>query len=136
MPRVGHTVFARIADGGDLAFDAAATEATRHQDGVHRVEQRTAAVTGTLDRFGVDVVDVDARTRLDAGVDQRFGQRLVRLGQVDILADEGHIDLALGILERVDHALPGAQIGARARMFSLWQTISSSIWSCSMAGIL
>jgi hypothetical protein len=81
-------------------------------------------------------VDVDLAAGVHAGMDQRFGQRLVGFGEVDVLADEGDVDLVLRVLERVDQRFQTDRSAALARMPSLWQTISSSIWSCSMAGIL
>jgi hypothetical protein len=65
-----------------------------------------------------------------------FGQRLVGFGEIDVLADEGDVDLVLRMFQRIDQLLPHRQVGGAARMPSLWQTISSIIWSCSMAGIL
>ncbi len=42
---------------------------------------------------------------------QRLGERLVRFGQVDVLADEGNIDLVLRVLERIDEPFPHRQVG-------------------------
>src|SRR5690606_16468524 len=60
--QVGHAVFTRIADGGDLAFGAALAEAAGHQNGVQVLE--LVGATG-FDVFGIDVLDVDLRTRVD-----------------------------------------------------------------------
>ena len=59
-----------------------------------------------LDLLGVDVVDVHARARVDAGVDERLRQALVGVLQVDVLADHGDVDLVVGMLERVHDPLP------------------------------
>ena len=64
-----------------------------------------------LQRLGVDVVDVDPRPRVDAGMDQRFRKRLVRLGQVDVLADHRDVDVLLRMLQRVDELLPRREVG-------------------------
>ena len=58
-------VLARVADRLDLAFDAALAEPARHE---HRVHALQAIDAVALDRFGVDVVDVDPAARVDAGV--------------------------------------------------------------------
>jgi hypothetical protein len=71
-----------------------------------------------------------------AGVAQRLVQRLVGVLQVDVLADEGDVDLVLGTLHALDDLAPSRRSAARARICSLWQTISSSICSCSIIGTL
>jgi hypothetical protein len=43
---------------------------------------------------------------VDAGVRQRFRQRLVRLCQVDVLANHCDPDRALGVLEAIDQPSP------------------------------
>ena len=64
---VGNVVLARIAYGGDLPLDAALAETAGDEHGIHAAQAVDAVA---LDRFGVDVVDVDLRARVDAGVDQ------------------------------------------------------------------
>ncbi len=46
---------------------------------------------------------------------QRLGQRLVRFGQVDVLADHRDVHAVLGMLERVDQRAPRRQLGGRRR---------------------
>jgi hypothetical protein len=53
---------------------------------------------------------------MDARVRQRLVERLVRIGQVDVLADHADRDFVLGMIERVEHALPLGQIGRRQRI--------------------
>jgi hypothetical protein len=48
---------------------------------------------------------------------QRFVQRLVRIGQVDVLADHRDIHLALRMLERLDDPVPLREV--RRRRFDL-----------------
>ena len=77
-------VLARVLRRQDLAFDAALAEAARHQD---RVEAcRGCATFVGVEVFGVDVLDLDPRVVVDAGVAQRLVERLVRVRQVDVLA--------------------------------------------------
>src|SRR6266404_2276904 len=47
---------------------------------------------------------------MDAGVLERLTERLVRILQVDVLADEGDIDLMLRMLLRLDDLAPGREI--------------------------
>src|SRR5690606_24005662 len=96
--------------GGYLAFGAALAEAARHQDGIEVLELVGAA---GFDIFGIDVFDVDLGTRMDARVYQRFGQRLVRFGEVDVLAHHADRERVLRVLERVDQVVPHGQVGRR-----------------------
>jgi len=48
-------------------------------------------------------------------VDQRLGQRLVRLGQVDVLADHRDAHRVLRAIERLDDPRPDGQVGGRRR---------------------
>ena len=105
---VGNAVLARQAHGLQLALDAALAEASRHQDRVHAAQ---AVDAFAFQHLGVDVVDVDLRARVHAGVGQRLGQRLVRFRQVDILADHRDVHFVLRMLERVDQLVPDAEVG-------------------------
>ena len=107
---IGNLVFARPAHRGDLAFDAALAEAAGHEDGVHARERMGAVF---LDVGGLDVVHVDARARLHAGVGQRLVQRDVAVLDLDVLADHGDVDLAVGIGLRGDHLFPLGEIRRR-----------------------
>src|SRR5581483_10270736 len=108
---VGNALLPGVADGGDLALGAALAEAARNEDRIHFLQRRDAAL---LDLLGVEVVDVDARAGVDAGVLQRLVQRLVGVLQVDVLADEGDVDFLLRVLERVHQLRPRGEVrGAR-----------------------
>src|SRR5690606_31267449 len=52
--KVGDLVFASVLNGGDLAFHATQTEATRNQNRVHAFQQ---AGTLVFDVFGVDITE-------------------------------------------------------------------------------
>ena len=56
---------------------------------------------------------------------QRLVQRLVRVLQVDVLADHRDVDLVLRVLQRVDELLPRREVGGAREDRSLWHTISS-----------
>ena len=56
---------------------------------------------------------------MNAGMDQRLGERLVGFRQPDVLAHHGNGDLMLRMLQRIDQAFPHRQIGCRRRKFEL-----------------
>src|SRR6185437_4734298 len=61
-----------------------------------------------------EVMDVDLGAGVDAGVAQRLVQALVRVLQVDVLADEGDVELVLRVLLRLHQLLPRRKVrGAR-----------------------
>jgi hypothetical protein len=91
----------------DLAFDAAFAESAGHQNGIGALQHRGAF---PLDLLGVDIVDAHARTGLDAGMDQRFRQRLVGFGEIGVLADERDTGFTGRMLEPIDDVAPGAEI--------------------------
>ena len=66
-----------------------------------------------LDVRGLDVVNVHARTRLQARVHQRFVQREVRIADLHVLADHGDVDLSVRIRLGADHLAPLRQIRGR-----------------------
>ena len=103
----GNPVLAGMANRRDLALRATSPETSRNEDRVHALQGGTAV---SLDLFGIDVADLDLAARGDAGMDQRLGQRLVGFGQVDILADKGHIEHPFRMFQRVHDRLPNTQI--------------------------
>src|SRR5581483_2557201 len=72
--KIRHFALARIANRSDLALYTALAEPARHE---HRMLVAQAIGAVALDAFRVDVMDVDARTRMNARMRERFGQRLV-----------------------------------------------------------
>ncbi len=105
---VGHLVFAGVTDGGNLAFRATTTKAPRHQNGINAFQNTDTVL---LNVFRIEINDIDLAARMDAGVLDRFDQRLVGLGQIDILADESHGHFVLRMLQRNDQVAPDRQIG-------------------------
>ena len=67
--QVGQLVLAGVLHRDDLALDATLAEAAWHQDGVELGE--LVGVLG-VQCLGVDIVDLDPRVLVDAGVAQRF----------------------------------------------------------------
>ena len=59
-----------------------------------------------IDRLGIDVMDLHLAARVDSGVNERFRERLVRFGEIDVLADHRDVHLVLGMHERVDEPVP------------------------------
>src|SRR5262249_23893992 len=75
-----------------------------------RIIAREPAGTGFLYAVGIDVLDLDLCSGIYPRVYQRLGERLVRLREIDVLADERDADGALRVLERVDELLPRREI--------------------------
>src|SRR4029453_13642820 len=105
--KIRHAILARVAYRRDLAFDAALAESARHED---RIDTGEAFHALALDGFGIDVMDLHPAARVYPGVGHRFGQRLVRFGQVDILADHRDPDRAFGVLETINQSRPRRQV--------------------------
>src|SRR5690606_16037366 len=77
--------FARMARGQDLALEAAIAEAARYQDAVEAVQRRGAFA---LDLAGLQPLQRHLGALADIAVLERFGQRLVGVLVVDVLADD------------------------------------------------
>ena len=90
MPRKGTPLLAGVAGRGDLALDAAAAEAARHQDAVGLAQQALE-----VGRLGVDPVDLELDAVVDRGVLERLGHREVGVVELDVLADQGDPHAAL-----------------------------------------
>jgi hypothetical protein len=105
---VRNAVLAGELRGEDLALDAALAEAARHQD---RIEAAQVADVRRVQVFRIDVLDLDPRVVVDAGVAQRLVQRLVRVGQIDVLAAHRDRDLVLRVLDLVHEVVPARQVG-------------------------
>ena len=85
-PRNGTLVLAGVAGGRDLALDAADAEAAGDHDAVEVAQP--AFGEQAFGVVGRDPVDLDLRAARVAAVLQRLDHREVRVGQVDVLADE------------------------------------------------
>ena len=122
-PEERDLVGARVADRLDLPLGAAVAEATGDEDGVDAREELVGALA--LDLLGVDVLEVDLDLVCEAAVDERLVERLVRVLEVDVLADDADLHGALrGLLEVLDDALPGPEVRAAAPDVE-------AEWSCS-----
>ena len=106
--QVRDLVFAGITNRGNLAFSPALAKAARDQNGIHILE-RIAAIAFQV--FRIQIMDPHLGVRLNPGMHQRLDQRLVRFGQVDVLAHKGHIDKALRVFQRMHQLVPDRQVG-------------------------
>src|SRR5450830_27846 len=106
--QVRNLVFTGKLGSLDLAFHATLAEAARYQDGVVLGQ---VLATGGFDFFRIDVHDIDAAFRVQAGVTQRFDQRFVRFGQFHIFADHADGDFRFRMFQRVDQLAPDRQVG-------------------------
>ena len=106
------------AQGADLAVDATNAEAARNHDAVDIVEGRSrtglrlAQISG--DPFHVDLGPVGETACLDG-----LGDRKIGIGKVDVLADDGDVDLMLGVVHAFKKVLPLVPINVVERQAEL-----------------
>ena len=108
-PRYGIAVLAREAGGEHLALDAAIAEPARDEDPGRAVELLVQVVVGQ--RLGVDPADLGSTLVRPRRVVERLGHRQVRVGQLDVLADEGDLEHRLGRLDALDQGAPAVEVG-------------------------
>src|SRR5712692_2914186 len=106
---IRNLVLARMLDRLHHAFNPPLAEAPGDKYRVHAFQQHADAFL--LDRFRIHVADADPAARVDPGVDERLVERLVGIGEVDVLADHGDRNLVLGMLQRLDQLFPYPEIG-------------------------
>src|SRR5258706_2378962 len=106
---IGYLVLARVLDRLHHSLDAALAKAPGYEYRVHAFQERADALL--LDRFRIHITDVDLAARVDPGVDECLVERLVGIGEIDVLADHGDGDLVLRMLERLDQFFPYPEIG-------------------------
>ncbi len=95
--------------GADFAFGAAFAKTTRHKDGVIAFEMRRGVLI--IENLRIDPIDIDLHTVGHAAMGQRLLDRLVGVFKLHIFADDGDIDLAVGLVDAVGNVLPHRQIG-------------------------
>ena len=98
----------RVPDRLHHALDAAAAEAAGHEDRVGAEEH--VGVLVALEGLGVDVVELDPDVVGDPAVRERLVQGLVGVAVVHVLPDDRDVDLAGGVLDPVDEALPLGEV--------------------------
>ena len=106
-------LLAGVADRADLALDAAIPEATGHQHAVDPREVGRRAVA--LDRLGVQPLHLDPRLVGDAAVREGFDQALVRILQLDVLADDREAGRHAGMLHASHDVFPPREIARAVR---------------------
>ena len=105
---VGNALLAGVAGGGDLALPAALPEAARHDDAVHARQHGLGGAR--LQILRVHPADADLGVEPHAGVHERLLHGEVGILQLHVLADERHLEEALGVALALDHRLPGRQV--------------------------
>ncbi len=83
-------MFAGEVGGEDLALDAAMAEAARDEDAGDAVEPLVQVLVGQ--RLRIDPADLGVDLVRPGRVAERLGDRQVRVGELDVLADEGDLD--------------------------------------------
>ncbi len=119
-------VRARNCAASDLALEAALAEAARHEDGIDVAEQLVPrrAPRPLRNRSSCRLTRVGL---LDAAMTQRLAERLVGILVLDVLADDGDVDLVFRMLDGIDRALPArTDPPGLASSFRRLTTMSSS----------
>ena len=93
MPKNGISRLAGELNRLDLPFDAPLAEAAGHQNAVVAGEQPLGPLA--LDLFALNAADADLRVVVNAGVVDRFVDRLVGVLVLGVFADDGDADLVL-----------------------------------------
>ena len=101
------------AHARNLAFGPALAKTAGDENAVHRFEIG-GEILVTLEHFGVEPADVDLDPVRHAAVDERLVQRLIRVGQRDIFADDADRDFAFGIEITIDDIFPAREIRCRS----------------------
>ncbi len=109
QPEERDPVLACVAGRLDLARDAAHAEAAGHDDAVEVVQP--AVGEEALGVVGRDPFDEHVGAARVAAVLQRLDDREVRVGQVDVLADEPDAHVVLRRTNPVDERRPLGQVG-------------------------
>jgi hypothetical protein len=101
----GDAVGARIGNRPDLALDAAYPEPTRDHHGVH-VGQLVRDATAGLTVVGGHPPGLDMRLVGEPPSPHGLGDRQVRVGQVDVLPDQGDRHRLPGLVHAVEQIRP------------------------------
>src|SRR6476469_503804 len=64
-----------------------------------------------IPRFGIDQLDLDVHPVVEAAVLERLDHRLVSVGELDVLANDGDLHLAGRAVGPPHHLLPLGQVG-------------------------
>src|SRR6266508_3754377 len=102
-------VLARVLDRLHHAFHAALAEASGNKYCVHPLQQRAGAFL--FDRLRVHIADIHFAPRVNSRMHERLVERLVGIGEIDVLADHGDGDLVLRVLERLEQLFPRPEFG-------------------------
>ena len=110
--QVRDPVLAGVARGEDLALDPAVAEAARDEDAgrARRAARRRSPSVSVSESTQRTFTSTLVRP---AGVLERLGDRQVGVGQLDVLADEGDLELRLGALDPLDEVAPVREVGRR-----------------------
>ena len=97
-----------VCRSSNLAFDTALAEAAGNDDAVEIAE-----ATGSkepLDLFGLNPLDLDVGTVMNASMVERLDDRQIGVGKRDVLADHADTDRCRGLLDTTHEFFPGSEI--------------------------
>ena len=105
QPEHGDPVLPGPAQRPELALDPAHAEAARHHDGVDP-GQRPLRPLRRLAGIGGDPADIHPRVTGEAPVADRLGDGQVGVMEVDVLADQRHLQAAGGVVDPLEQPVP------------------------------
>ena len=97
--QVRHAALPRVPGGEDLALDPAVAEATGHEDRRGADKRLVDGLGG--ERLRVNPAHLHVHSVRPARVLERFGDREVRVRELDVLPDEGDLQLGLVALDQL-----------------------------------
>ena len=105
QPERGDPVLPGPAQRPELALDPAHAEAARHHDGVDP-GQRPLRPLRRLAGIGGDPADIHPRVTGEAPVADRLGDGQVGVMEVDVLADQRHLQASGGVVDPLEQPVP------------------------------
>ena len=113
-PEGGHAALAGPLQGAELALDPPDAEATGHEHRVDPAEGLLRAGLG-LALVAGDPADAHLGVVVEAAGAHRLGDREVGVGQVDVLADQGDLDVVLGVVHPAQQLVPVGPVDVAER---------------------
>ena len=111
--QIGHVVLACELGRLDLALGAAFAEAAGHEDRVVVLEIGGGVLA--VEELGIDPAHLDLHPVRHAAMGQCLGNGFVGILELRVLAHDGDVDLALGVVDALADIVPLLEVGARCR---------------------
>ena len=107
---IRHPPLASKAGRFDHAFGAALAETAGDQDAVDPFELMDRLGLG-LEHLRIDPVEIDPDIVGEPAMGHRLGQRLIAVGKMGVLADDGDRHPPFGPVDQIDDVIPAVEVG-------------------------